>query len=100
MKKKSSQLTLVIEAMATVGSVYGWSTTAAILAGSAVWSAKAAAPVFGISAPGIGVGVVISGVLLPTLVYAKIVAAGLVTWDRPEEGHRRNVTLTSMMILS
>ncbi len=46
MKRKSSQFALVIAAMATVGSVYGWSTTAAILAGSTAWSAKEAASVF------------------------------------------------------
>jgi hypothetical protein len=80
MKKKSSQFALLIAAMATVGSVYGWSTTAAILAGSAVWPAKEAASVFGILAGGIGTGVVISGVLLPALGYANTVAAGLITW--------------------
>jgi hypothetical protein len=80
MKKKSSQIALVIAAMATVGSVYGWSTTAAILAGSPLWPAKEAASVFGILAAGIGAGVVISGVLLPALGYAKTVAAGQITW--------------------
>jgi hypothetical protein len=80
MKKKSSQIALVIAAMATVGSVCGWSTTAAILAGSTLWPAKEAASVFGILAAGIGAGVVISGALLPLLGYAKTVAAGLITW--------------------
>jgi hypothetical protein len=80
MKKRSSQFALVIAAMATVGSVYGWSTTAAILVVSTVWSAKEAASVFGILAAGIGAGVVVSGVLLRALGYAKIVAAGLITW--------------------
>src|SRR5580704_14966941 len=80
MRKKSSQFALVIAAMAIVGSVYGWSTTAAILAASTVWSAKEAASVFGIVAAGIGVGVVISGVLLPARGYAKTIAAGLFTW--------------------
>src|ERR1700691_104827 len=80
MKKKSSQFALVIAAMAIVGSAYGWTTPAAILAGSSAWSAKEAASVFGILAAGIGAGVVTSGVLLPALGYARTVAAGLITW--------------------
>jgi hypothetical protein len=80
MKKKSSQVALVIAAMATIGSIYGWSTTAAILSGSTVWPAKEAVSAFGILAFGIGAGVVVSGVLLPALGYARTVAAGLITW--------------------
>jgi len=80
MKRRSSQFALVIAAMATVGSIYGWSTTAAILAGSNVWPAKDAESVFGILAAGVGAGVVISGGLLPALGYAKTVSAGLTTW--------------------
>jgi hypothetical protein len=80
MKRRSSQFALVIAAMATVGSIYGWSTTAAILAGANVWPAKDADSVFGIFAAGIGAGVVISGLLLPALGYAKTISAGLTTW--------------------
>ncbi len=80
MTGKSLQFALVMAAMATVGSVYGWSTTAAILAGSTPWPVQATASVFGILAAGIGAGVVLSGVLLPALGYARTVAAGLITW--------------------
>jgi hypothetical protein len=80
MKKRASQFALVIAAMAMVGSVYGWSTTAAVLGESPASSAKQAVSAFGMFAAGIGAGVVISGVLLPALGYAKTIAAGLVTW--------------------
>jgi OFA family oxalate/formate antiporter-like MFS transporter len=80
MKKKSSQVALVIAAMATVGSIYGWSITATILSGSGAWPAKEAISAFGLLSLGIGAGVVVSGLLLPALGYAKTVAAGLVTW--------------------
>src|SRR5580700_307188 len=80
MGKKLSQFVVVIAAMAMVGSVYGWSTTAGVLAGSTGSSAREAASVFGMLAAGIGAGVVIPGVLLPVFGYAKTVAAGLITW--------------------
>jgi hypothetical protein len=76
-KQKLSQFALAIAAMVVVGSVYGWSTTAAILAGSATWSARQAVSVFGMLAVGIAAGVVFSGILLPALGYARTIAAGL-----------------------
>jgi hypothetical protein len=78
--KRLTQLLQLIAAMVIVGSVYGWSTTAAILAGSTVWSAREAVSAFGILSAGIGAGVVISGMLLPVLGYAATIAAGLGTW--------------------
>jgi MFS transporter, OFA family, oxalate/formate antiporter len=78
--KNLGQFVLLIAAMAIVGSVYGWSTTAAIGAGSTAWSAREGASAFGILSAGIGAGVVISGFLLPLWGYAKTVAAGLETW--------------------
>src|ERR1700760_4767683 len=78
--KKTPQLLLLLVAMALVGSVYGWSTTVAVLAGSAAWSLKGAASDFGILSAGIGLGVVISGRLLPTLGNAATITAGLVTY--------------------
>lgn len=79
-KHKLSQFVFAMVAMAMVGSVYGWSATAAIVAGSTTWSARQAASVFGMLAAGIGIGVVFSGVLLPALGYARTIAAGLMVW--------------------
>ena len=79
-KHKLSQFVFAMVAMAIVGSVYGWSTTVAIVAGPTTWSARQAASVFGMLAAGIGIGVVFSGVLLPALGYARTIAAGLMVW--------------------
>jgi len=63
-----------------VGSVYGWSTTAAIISGLTTWSTRQAASLFGMVAAGIGIGVVFSGGVLPALGYARTIAAGLMVW--------------------
>jgi Major Facilitator Superfamily len=79
-KHKLSQFVFALVAMAIIGSIYGWSTTAAIIAASTTWSARQAASVFGMLSAGIGIGVVFSGVLLPALGYARTIAAGLMVW--------------------
>ena len=79
-KHKLLQSLFAMLAMAIVGSVYGWSTTAAIIAASTTWSARQAASVFGALSAGIGIGVVFSGGLLPALGYARTIAAGLMVW--------------------
>jgi hypothetical protein len=79
-KHKMSQVVFAMIAMAIVGSVYGWSTTAAIIAASTTWSVRQAASVLGVLSAGIGLGVVFSGGVLPALGYARTIAAGLMVW--------------------
>lgn len=78
--KKSSQVAIAIAAMAIIGSVYGWSGAADVLASSHDWPAAQAVFLFAAFAVGIGFGVAVSGVLLVHLRYAKTIAVGLALW--------------------
>ena len=80
MKGRLSQFVFAIVTMVVVGSVYGWSATAAIISGSTAWPVRQAVSVFGALAAGIGLGVVFSGGLLRALGYARMIAAGLMVW--------------------
>jgi hypothetical protein len=77
MKGRSAQLALAIAAMAVIGSVYGWSSTADVLTASGHWSTKKTGLTFVTLAVGIGIGVGISGVLLTRLQFARTIALGL-----------------------
>ncbi|WP_144029363.1 MULTISPECIES: MFS transporter [Burkholderiaceae] len=77
---KDFQITLAVAAMATIGTVYGWSSTAAVLQLTKDLSTPQLLLPFGVLLIGIGAGVAMSSFMLTPFGYGKTIAMGLALW--------------------